>query len=157
MLQNLCLYTCTVIQRWRNWFPFFCPTFGTLSSASIKMCQNQNLCPSLTHTCWIWDTLCSQFGATCLVGRLRSHLQCIRAHGITVNCPFSECKGVALHDICLLLSLLGVSCEPGEVVFGCVLDWDFDKKLVLVSLNPELVGKRKAVENHPEKQKKVDS
>lgn len=89
---------------------------------------------------------------------LPSHIQRIRAHGIIIiNCPFSECKGIALHDICLLLSFLGVSCEPGEVVFGCVLDWDFDKKLVLVSLNPELVGKRKDVETHKEKQKKVDS
>ncbi|KAL9983734.1 hypothetical protein ACROYT_G005955 [Oculina patagonica] len=51
----------------------------------------------------------------------------------------------------------GVSCEPGEVVFGCVLDWDFDKKLLLVSLNPELVAERKAVDTHKGKQKKVKS
>ena len=49
----------------------------------------------------------------------------------------------------------GVSCNPGEVVFGCVLDWDLDKKLVLVSLTPELVAERKAVEAHKGKQKKV--
>ena len=41
------------------------------------------------------------------------------------------------------------------MVFGCVLDWDFNKKLVLVSLNPELVAERKAVETHKGKQKKV--
>ncbi|RMX61399.1 hypothetical protein pdam_00018294 [Pocillopora damicornis] len=49
----------------------------------------------------------------------------------------------------------GVSCEPGEVVFGCVLDWDFDKKCVIVSLNPELVAERKAVETQKEKQKRL--
>ncbi|KAJ7376225.1 hypothetical protein OS493_036048 [Desmophyllum pertusum] len=51
----------------------------------------------------------------------------------------------------------GVSCEPGEVVFGCVLDWNLDKKLVMVSLNPELVAERKAVESHKGKQKKLKS
>ena len=56
---------------------------------------------------------------------------------------------------CFLL-FKGVSCERDEVVFGCVLDWDFDKKLVLVSLNPELVAERKAVEAHKGKQKKVE-
>lgn len=56
---------------------------------------------------------------------------------------------------CFLL-FKGVSCEPGEVVFGCVLDWDFDKKFVLVSLNSELVAERKAVEAHKGKQKKVE-
>lgn len=55
---------------------------------------------------------------------------------------------------CFLL-FKGVSCEPGEVVFGCVLDWDLDKKLVVVSLTPELVAERKAVEVHKGKQKKV--
>ena len=40
-------------------------------------------------------------------------------------------------------------------MFGCVLDWDFDKKLVVVSLIPELVAERKAVEAHKGKQKKV--
>lgn len=56
---------------------------------------------------------------------------------------------------CFLL-FKGVSCEPGEVVFGCVLDWDFEKKFVLVSLNSELVAERKAVEAHKGKQKKVE-
>lgn len=50
----------------------------------------------------------------------------------------------------------GVSCEPGEVVYGCLLDWDFDKKIVVVSLTPELVAERKAVEAHKGKQKKVE-
>ncbi|XP_022789365.1 protein RRP5 homolog [Stylophora pistillata] len=49
----------------------------------------------------------------------------------------------------------GVSCEPGEVVCGCVLDWDFDKKCVIVSLNPQLVAKRKAVETQNKTQKKL--
>jgi len=49
----------------------------------------------------------------------------------------------------------GVSCEPGEVVFGCVLDWDLDKKLVCFSLIPELVAQRKAVESLKAKQKKL--
>ena len=60
-----------------------------------------------------------------------------------------------LTSSCILL-FKGVSCEPGEVVFGCVLDWDFDKKLVVVSLAPELVAERKAVEAHKRKQKKVE-
>lgn len=41
-------------------------------------------------------------------------------------------------------------------MYGCVLDWDFDKKLVVVSLTPELVAERKAVEAHKGKQKKVE-
>lgn len=41
-------------------------------------------------------------------------------------------------------------------MYGCVLDWDFDKKLVVVSLTPELVAERKAVEVHKGKQKKVE-
>lgn len=41
-------------------------------------------------------------------------------------------------------------------MFGCVLDWDFDKKCVIVSLNPELVAERKAVETQKEKQKRVN-
>ena len=41
-------------------------------------------------------------------------------------------------------------------MFGCVLDWDFDKKLVVVSLAPELVAARRAVEAHKGKQKKVE-
>ena len=49
----------------------------------------------------------------------------------------------------------GVSSNQGEVVFGCVLDWDLDKKLVVVSLSPELVAERKAVVAHKGKQKKV--
>ena len=49
----------------------------------------------------------------------------------------------------------GVSCNPGEVVFGCVLDWDLDKKLVLVSLTPEIAAERKAVQDHKGRQKKV--
>ena len=40
-------------------------------------------------------------------------------------------------------------------MFGCVLDWDFDKKLVYVSLIPELVTQRKAVESQKASQKKV--
>lgn len=49
----------------------------------------------------------------------------------------------------------GVSCEPGEVVFGCVLDWDFDKKILHVSLNAELVAQRKTARSQKTKQKKV--
>ena len=41
-------------------------------------------------------------------------------------------------------------------MYGCVLDWDFDKKLVVVSLTPELVAERKAVEARKGKQKKVE-
>lgn len=41
-------------------------------------------------------------------------------------------------------------------MFGCVLDWDFDKKCAIVSLNPELVAERKAVETQKEKQKRVN-
>lgn len=59
-----------------------------------------------------------------------------------------------LTSPCFLL-FKGVSCNPGEVVFGCVLDWDLKKKVVLVSLTPELVAERKAVEDHKGKQKKV--
>ena len=59
-----------------------------------------------------------------------------------------------LTSPCFLL-FTGVSCNPGEVVFGCVLDWDLGKKLVLVSLTPELVAERKAVDTHKGKQKKV--
>ena len=40
-------------------------------------------------------------------------------------------------------------------MFGCVLDWDLDKKYLVVSLTPELVAERKAVEAHKGKQKKV--
>lgn len=42
------------------------------------------------------------------------------------------------------------------MVFGCVLDWNLDKKLVLVSLNPELVAERKTMETQKGKQKKVN-
>ena len=59
-----------------------------------------------------------------------------------------------LTSSCFLL-FEGVSCEPGEIVFGCVLDWNLNKKLVVVSLTPELVAERKAVEAHKGKQKKV--
>ncbi|CAH3149742.1 unnamed protein product, partial [Porites evermanni] len=51
----------------------------------------------------------------------------------------------------------GVSCDPGEVVFGCVLDWDFDKKVVFISLNPQLVAQRKTVNSQKVKQKKLKS
>ena len=43
------------------------------------------------------------------------------------------------------------------MVFGCVLDWDFDKKLVHVSLNPELVAQRKAAGSQKTKEKKVST
>ena len=49
----------------------------------------------------------------------------------------------------------GVSCDPGEVVFGCVLDWDFDKKLVFISLNPQLVAQQKTGNSQKVKLKKV--
>ena len=41
-------------------------------------------------------------------------------------------------------------------MFGCVLDWDFDKKFVMVSLNPDLVTNRKAAGTQKEKQNKVN-
>lgn len=69
------------------------------------------------------------------------------AYSLRAVCP-------ELTSPCFLL-FKGVSCNPGEVVFGCVLDWDLKKKLVLVSLTPELVAERKAVEDHKGKQKKV--
>jgi len=60
-----------------------------------------------------------------------------------------------MKGVCFSFLFQGVSCEPGEVVFGCVLDWNFDKKLVCVSLIPELVAQRKAAESQKAKQKKV--
>lgn len=48
---------------------------------------------------------------------------------------------------CFLL-FKGVSCNLGEVVFGCVLDWDLKKKVVLVFLILELVVERKVVEDY---------
>ncbi|XP_044173478.1 protein RRP5 homolog [Acropora millepora] len=38
----------------------------------------------------------------------------------------------------------GVSCQPGEIVFGCVLDCDLDRELVYVSLIPDIVKQSKA-------------
>ena len=55
----------------------------------------------------------------------------------------------------LFVFIEGVSCDPGEVVFGCVLDWDFDKKVVFISLNQQLVAQRKTVNSQKVKQKKV--
>ena len=66
-------------------------------------------------------------------------------------------RNTVVNYILLVMYFQGVSCEPGEVVFGCVLDWDFDKKLVNVSLNPELVAQRKAAGSPKTKQKKVST
>ena len=50
----------------------------------------------------------------------------------------------------------GVSCQPGEIVFGCVLDCDLDKELVYVSLIPDIVKRSKAAaESGKSTQKKV--
>ena len=49
----------------------------------------------------------------------------------------------------------GVSCEVGDVVFGCALDWDLDKKMVHVSLNPGFVKQQKAAVSSPKTKHKV--
>ena len=55
----------------------------------------------------------------------------------------------------LSVALKGVSCEVGEIVFGCVLDWDLDKEWVVVSLNPQMVAEKKSMESRKGKVKKV--
>ncbi|XP_015771536.1 PREDICTED: protein RRP5 homolog [Acropora digitifera] len=50
----------------------------------------------------------------------------------------------------------GVSCQPGEIVFGCVLDCDLDRELVYVSLIPDIVKRSKAAaESGKSTQKKL--
>ena len=68
------------------------------------------------------------------------------------------CENQAVCDLFFFFVFVykGVSCQPGEIVFGCVLDCDLDRKLVYVSLIPDIVKQSKAAaESQKSTQKKV--
>ena len=70
---------------------------------------------------------------------------------------FCVCENQAVCEFLLFVFVhKGVSCQPGEIVFGCVLDRDLDRKLVYVSLIPDIVKWSKAAaESGKSTQKKV--
>ena len=67
------------------------------------------------------------------------------------------CENQAVCEFFLFVFVYkGVSCQPGEIVFGCVLDCDLDRELVYVSLIPDIVKRSKAAaESGKSTQKKV--
>ncbi|XP_068709241.1 protein RRP5 homolog [Montipora foliosa] len=75
----------------------------------------------------------------------------VKPHGIILQLA-EGVQGLVSHQLAT-----GVSCEVGDVVFGCALDWDLDKKMVHVSLNPGFVKQQKAAVSSPKTKHKLKS